>query len=110
MVFALTSEQSEEICFNALNFVVNCMDVKSYFDRSTEMLTEVVAQIVIAFETAVFDILPSGKQHELPIEMYQHMIGKKQYDARPALEAMPNVHGCIQERYETSKGCVKANL
>ena len=89
MVFALTSEQSEEICFNALNFVVNCMDVKSYFDRSTEMLTEVVAQIVIAFETAVFDILPSGKQHELPIEMYQHMIGKKQYDARPALEAMP---------------------
>ena len=86
--FVLKSEQSQEIHFNALNFAVNCIDVKAYFDRSTEMLTEIVKQIIIAFSSLIFNAAPSNKQQNAQKAMYQHMIGKKLYGARTALEAM----------------------
>lgn len=111
--FVLKSGQSREICFNALNFVVNCMDVKSYFDRATKMLTEMVTQIAIALGTEIFDTVPLGKQREVPTElsnereMYQQMIGNKQYDARQALETMPKAQRDKTIREDADKIAVK---
>ena len=56
--FVLKSEQSQEIHFNALNFAINCIDVKSYFDCASEMLTEIVKQIIIAFGLSVIILFP----------------------------------------------------
>lgn len=38
--------QSKEICFNVLNFVVNCLDVNDYFDRFKKLFTRVVKGFV----------------------------------------------------------------
>lgn len=62
--FVLKSEQSQEICFNALNFVVNCLDVKSYFDKSTEMLTEIVKRIIIAVGVSIVRAAHLNKQKQ----------------------------------------------
>lgn len=38
--------QSREICFNVLNFVVNCLDVNDYFDRFKKLFTRIVKDFV----------------------------------------------------------------
>ena len=100
--FVLKSEQSQEIHFNALNFAVNCIDVKAYFDRSTEMLTEIVKQIIIAFGSLIFNTMPSNTHQNSQKAMYQHMIGKKLYGARTTLEAMSKA-----QRDKTIRGDAK---
>lgn len=87
--FVLKSEQSQEIHFNALNFAINCINVKSYFDCATEMLTEIVKQIIIAFGLSSYNRQQDPHMKSSTEKaMYQHMVGKKLYSNRPALEMM----------------------
>lgn len=94
-LFVLKSEQTQEVCFNALNFAVNCLDVKSYFDRSTEMLTEIVKQIIIAVGVSIVQAIPSNEKKnktELTNEgkIYRRLVGEKLFDNRPPFETMTN--------------------
>ena len=87
--FVLKSEQSQEIHFNALNFAINCIDVKSYFDCASEMLTEIVKQIIIAFGLSSYYTVSSNKQQASHAEpSAEKAMGKKLYSTRSALDLM----------------------
>lgn len=45
-VYILNSTQSTEICFDVLNFVVNCLDVNYYFDEFKTLFSKTVTRFV----------------------------------------------------------------
>lgn len=113
-VYFLESTQTQEIFFNALNFVVNSIDLSAYFDIITKTITEMFRQFVITWGISIYKGFYSLEQNsqtprhiekvndindpthiqaqkialENEMKMYRQMVGTNVYDPLPVLDTL----------------------